>query len=146
MVEAELACARFGNHSGGAAVEPGDLHGRIWTARCGLFDGRDLEEAIVGGDLTVHIRVNDPDFDVNPAGEDSINADSADGFGPVKVSVLRGSSTVILTYAGGDAVVDGRIGVGDGDSALIRDAGPIAEIAPDAGISIALLTAKSKNA
>ena len=99
----------------------------------------DAGEHLVSGDLTVHVRVNDPDFDINPAGEDSINANvagttPADTFGPVKISVIRGSDIVVLGYAGGPTEVDGLIGVGDGDVAGLRQLGPIDEIAPDAGI------------
>lgn len=98
-------------------------------------NGLEAGEFLVGGDLTVHIRVNDPDFDVNPAGEDSIAQNIAVGaFGPVKISVIRGSDTVILGYAGGPTAIDGLIGVGDGDVAGLRQFGPISEIAPDAGI------------
>jgi len=92
-------------------------------------------EFLVSGDLTVHVRVNDPDFDINPAGEDSIAANIAAGaFGPVKISIIRGSDVVVLGYAGGPTVIDGSIGVGDGDVAGLRQFGPIDEIAPDAGI------------
>ena len=92
-------------------------------------------EFLVSGDLTVHVRVNDPDFDINPTGEDSINANIAAGaFGPVKISVIRGSDIVVLGYAGGPDEIDGLIGVGDGDVAGLRQFGPINEIAPDAGI------------
>ncbi len=92
-------------------------------------------EFLVSGDLTIHVRVNDPDFDVNPSGEDSINANIAAGdFGPVKISVIRGSDIVVLGYAGGPTEIDGLIGVGDGDVTGLRQFGPIDEIAPDAGI------------
>ena len=64
------------------------------------------------GDLSVHIRVNDPDFDVNPSGEDTI---ALLGAAPVNVSVLRGSETAHVGYAG-------------------NSSNPISEIAPDAGI------------
>ena len=65
------------------------------------------------GDLTVHVRVNDPDFDISASGEDKINLNTAAlPIGPVKISVIRGSSTVILGYAGGPTVVPGTINVG----------------------------------
>ncbi|MDH3502327.1 MAG: hypothetical protein OEL69_07470, partial [Nitrosopumilus sp.] len=65
------------------------------------------------GDLTVHIRVNDPDFDVSASGEDRI-AQNTDKLpvGPVKVSIIRGAETVILGFAGGPIANDGRINVG----------------------------------
>ncbi len=124
---------------------------------------------IATGDLTVHIRVNDPDFDTSATGEDIIATNTAaNPVGPVKLSVIRGSDTVVLGYAGGANVVEGVIDVGnnavrdtatgtvffndlnadgarnpdgvDGtagtadDEQLIRQFGPIDEIAPDAGI------------
>ena len=95
----------------------------------------DNGEFLANGDLSVHIRVNDPDFNINPTGEDSIESDIADGVvGPVKISVLRGSSSVVLGYAGGVTTnTDGLIGVGDVND-NIRQFGSINEIAPDAGI------------
>ena len=92
-------------------------------------------EELPSGDLTIHVRVNDPDFDVNPSGEDEINSVATTGFGPVKLSVIRGSNEVILGYAGSPAV-DGKIDVGadNATAANIRNFGPIDEIAPDAGI------------
>ena len=92
-------------------------------------------EELPSGDLTIHVRVNDPDFDVNPSGEDSINQVATTGFGPVKISVIRGSDEVVLGYAGSPAVT-GLIDVGGDNSTTtaIRNFGPIDEIAPDAGI------------
>jgi hypothetical protein len=93
------------------------------------------DEQLPAGDLTIHVRVNDPDFDVNPAGEDSINQNTTStNVGPVKISVIRGSETVVLGYAGGDAELDGLIDVGDNRAKPARQFGPISEIAPDAGI------------
>jgi hypothetical protein len=103
----------------------------------------DAGEFLVGGDLTVHIRVNDPDFDINPAGEDSINANTTNttltgttgnAVGPVKISVVRGSDEVVLGYAGGPGALDGTIDVADNVPTSARQFGPISEIAPDAGI------------
>ena len=119
------------------------IHQTGLDSTAGLDDG----EYLVNGDLTVHIRVNDPDFDVNPNGEDSIaqNVFGSD-LGPVKVSVLRGSSTIVLGYAGGPTASDGLILVGDEPStnqeSLVRQFGPLDEIAPDAGIYELDLTLK----
>ena len=88
----------------------------------------------------VHVRVNDPDFDVNPSGEDTIAKDRAKqsssdpDVGPVKISVIRGSDSVVLGYAGGPEKEDGTIDVGDNSAGTAREFGPIEEIAPDAGI------------
>ncbi|MHA7646526.1 hypothetical protein [Nitrosopumilus sp. S4] len=96
-------------------------------------------EFLAKGGLTVHVRVNDPDFDISASGEDSIaqNTASTDPVGPVKISVIRGSSVVVLGYAGGPSVVAGEIDVGNNNatkSTNIRQFGPMDEIAPDAGI------------
>ena len=64
--------------------------------------------------LTVHIRVNDPDFDISASGEDEIAGNTADNaVGPVKLSIIRGSETVVLGYAGGPDSIEGVIDVGD---------------------------------
>ena len=93
-------------------------------------------EFLNAGDLTLHIRVNDPDFDISASGEDEIAQLSADLLGPVKISVIRGSDAVVLGFAGGPDTTDGTIQVGstvvstDDEIGL----GPLVEIAPDAGI------------
>jgi hypothetical protein len=70
-------------------------------------------EFIAAGDLSVHIRVNDPDFDISASGEDEIAEDTAAApIGPVKLSVIRGAESVILGYAGGSSV-EGVIQVGE---------------------------------
>ena len=95
------------------------------------------------GDLIIHVRVNDADFDISASGEDTIaeniaiseNEDATDyKLGPVKISVIRGSETMILGYAGGDSSRDGTITVGDKSDTHSRQFGPMIEIAPDAGI------------
>ena len=92
-------------------------------------------ETLGEGVLTIHARINDPDFDVSASGEDTIAQDVADGTqGPLKISVSRGSEEVVLAYAGGDAAEPGRIDVGDDNATNTRHMGPINEIAPDAGI------------
>jgi len=76
--------------------------------------GLQTGEYLDGGDLIVHVRVNDPDFDISASGEDII-AQAVAGtanVGPVKVSVQRGSDTVILGFAGSPTQVDGLINVG----------------------------------
>ena len=70
---------------------------------------------IPNGDLIIHVRVTDADYDVSAAGQDEI---AEDGDGPVTVSIKRGSDTYVLGTAGGT------------DS----DFGPIQEVAPDAGV------------
>ena len=76
----------------------------------------DLSDAgtfLPNGDLSIHVRVNDPDFDVSASGEDKIAQNTANlPVGPVEISVIRGSETVILGYAGGPNTIDGTINVG----------------------------------
>ena len=85
------------------------------TVTAGLDNGEYLD----AGDLTIHVRVNDPDFDVSASGEDTI---SESGVGPVRISVIRGSDTVTLGYAGGSSAIEGVIDVGnDGVQKLYRD-------------------------
>ena len=75
----------------------------------GLQSGEFLSE----GDLQVHLRVNDPDFDVSGAGENFIEQNREDiNVGLVEISVIRGSETVILGYAGGPDEIPGTINVG----------------------------------
>jgi len=99
--------------------------------------GLQTGEFIGTGDLSIHVRVNDPDFDISASGEDSIgqnNTSVTPNVGPVKISVIRGSSSVILGYAGGPATLEGTIdtdGTGLGSTVQF---GPMDEIAPDAGI------------
>jgi hypothetical protein len=96
----------------------------------GVIGGNSFGEELPSGDLTIHVRVNDPDFDVNPSGEDSLNQDDA-----VKISVIRGSDKVVLGYAGADVRNDKPINVGSvSDPSDVRSFGEIDEIAPDAGI------------
>ena len=70
---------------------------------------------IPNGDLTIHVRITDPDYDVSAAGQDVIEED---GEGPLSVFIKRGSETYELGTAGGS------------DSTF----GAIQEIAPDAGV------------
>jgi len=85
---------------------------------------------LTNGDLKVHIRVNDPDFDLSANGSDDIALDNS----PVTVSVIRGSEKVILATAGGKTANDGLISVGNNAANDIKTLGPMKEVAPDAGI------------
>ena len=106
-----------------------------------LTDGLDDGEFIGNGDLTIHVRVNDPDFDISPQGEDSIGSNVVStGLGPVKISVIRGSSVLVLGYAGGSTAQDGTIDTDGDDLANVVQYGPMNEIAPDAGIFEADIT------
>jgi hypothetical protein len=91
-------------------------------------------EFIAQGDLTIHVRVNDPDFDISASGEDVIASNSTANVGPVRVSVIRGASTIILGFAGGDSILPGTIDTDSINVQSTRAFGPMTEIAPDAGI------------
>ena len=95
-------------------------------------------ETLPAGHLQVHIRVNDPDYDISGSGSDEIAINTATNspgdtvsHGPVKITISRGGSSVLLGYAGGPESTDGLIGT---NSQLIPRLGPIAEVSPDSGI------------
>ena len=108
------------------------------------FSGTYLDaanETLGNGDLTIHVRVDDPDYDVSATGEDQIaeNTTSSSNRGPIKVYVSRGSEAVVLATAGGDTAQDGVITAGTsvvdgGASTNTRELGPISETAPDSGV------------
>ena len=124
--------------SGGDGGSAFTIHQTGWDGRVGDDDEKATTangETLGEGVLTIHVRINDPDFDVSASGEDTIAENVADGTqGPVKISVSRGSEEVVLAYAGGDSVNVGVIDVGDNNATGTRHLGPISEIAPDAGI------------
>ena len=117
----------------GRALFP--LHG-------GAVDTLDsASETLGAGDLTIHIRVDDPDYDVSATGEDQIaeNTTTTSNRGPLKIYVARGSDQVILATAGGDTAQNGVITVGSSvvDGGLqtnTRELGSISETAPDSGV------------
>ena len=115
------------------------------TAIGGDLNGPD--KTLGTGDVVIHARVNDPDFDVSASGEDRIAQNTAAGVGPLKVTISRGAERVTLGYAGGPTATDGKLDVGDdgigadtrntaqNESLMaVRQLGPITEIAGDAGI------------
>ena len=100
--------------------------------------GLQAGEFLGNGDLQVHLRVNDPDFDTSGAGEDFIASNRADiPVGPVEISVIRGSETVILGYAGGPEANDGRINVGTAliGNGIIDDASELSDFTGGAGFT-----------
>jgi hypothetical protein len=98
-------------------------------------------ETLGSGDLTIHIRVDDPDYDVSALGEDQIaeNTSSTSNRGPLKIYVARGSSSITLATAGGDTaqngvITEGTTVVDGGLQTNTRELGPILETAPDSGV------------
>lgn len=109
------------------------------------LDGDGGLDYIASGDLIIHVRVTDPDFDTSASGQDKIAVavDGTDHTGPVKISVIRGSDTVTLGYAGGPVEMDNTIYNGIStprQSDEVRQFGPIREIAGDAGVFEADIT------
>ena len=98
-----------------------------------------IQEILTEGDLTIHIQVNDPDYDTSASGEDQIANDSSNG--PVKVMVKRGADTIILATAGAKKS-NGNIGkitlnnetVDTVGGYQTRELGPILETTPSSGI------------
>jgi len=102
------------------------------------------------GDVLVHIRVNDADYNISAVGTDTIAVPAFDavyanntGHGPVAVQITRAGTSMLLATAGGPAVIPGRILPLSGTDLpafnatswrSVRDLGPMTEIAPDAGI------------
>ena len=99
-------------------------------------------ETLGSGDLTIHIRVDDPDYDLSASGEDKINENttSSSNRGPLKIYVTRGSDSLVLATAGADTAQDGVITIGStpvvNESAASNtvELGPILETAPDSGV------------
>ena len=109
----------------------------------------DEGETLGQGDLTIHVRVADPDFDISASGEDVIATDVGyvDQYvedngrfelsneqvpvGPIKITVSRGGDNVVLAYAGGSSPDDNFL---DADGREIQDLGDILETAPDSGV------------
>ena len=109
------------------------------TGVVGTFDATDEQIREGGGDLTIHVRVTDPDLDLSAAGQDVLgltNSDaSSERAGHVKISISRGTDELTLAYAGGTTVsTDKTIVVGPDNDFLARTLGPITEVAGDTGV------------
>jgi len=107
-------------------------------------------ETLGNGDLTIHIRVDDPDYDLSASGEDTIaenttstesttsGATQTNKHGPLKITVSRGAESVVLATAGGTTSQAGVITdddiVNGGSATGTRQLGPISETAPDSGV------------
>jgi hypothetical protein len=99
---------------------------------------------LANGDVLVHIRVNDQDYNTSAQGTDHIATNvNGDGRGPVAVTITRQGQSMLLATAGGPASAGGKIvnlngaavpTIGDAAYSQVRELGPMTEIAPDAGI------------
>ena len=83
---------------------------------------------IPNGDLIIHVRVTDADYDVSAAGQDEI---AEDGDGPVTIYIKRGSDDYKLGTAGG---TEDKPMLDSNGNVLYQRFGPIQEVAPDAGV------------
>ena len=83
---------------------------------------------IPNGDLIIHVRITDADFDVSAAGQDTI---SGNGDGPVTVFVNRGSDSCVIATAGGESGM--KMSPAGCNGEYMRY-GSIQEVAPDAGV------------
>ena len=99
-------------------------------------DGLHLE----GGNLVVHIRIDDPSYDLSSTGRDTIAnnteraGDEVDDHGPVKILIRRGSEQMVLATAGGAGASSGIITTGSTVKENTIELGPITEVAPDSGV------------
>ncbi len=111
------------------------IHNTAIIADAPLLNIDDPTETLPEGDVIIHVRINDPDFDVSATGEDFISLpdplfgpdglvgtaddlgpdgialtpDDATNLGPVLVSITRGSGRVDLATAGEALAVPGGI-------------------------------------
>ncbi|QUC64888.1 hypothetical protein NsoK4_00975 [Nitrosopumilus sp. K4] len=81
------------------------------------------------------VRIDDADYNLSPNGEDRISQNIAGTTnGPVKITVTRSTSSVVLATAGGETANSGVITVGKNvKSGITRELGPITEISPNSG-------------
>lgn len=102
----------------------GDSYFPIHSTAFGNGDGNAY---IPNGDLTIHVRVTDADYDVSAAGQDRIEES---GDGPVSIYINRGSDSYLLATAGGTN--EGEAVGRNGDT--YERYGAIQEVAPDSGV------------
>ena len=76
------------------------------------------------GDLTIHVRIDDPDYDISAMGEDKIAENvSGKNYGPLHIYVTRGSDIVTLATAGGDTA---QVGVITSRKSVVENSGSAA--------------------
>ncbi len=66
----------------------------------GFLDMKNPPEPLPLGTVKVYVQVNDPDYNLNPTGEDKI--EDEDGNGPVKVTISRSGDECAIGHAGGE--------------------------------------------
>ena len=126
---------------GTAAVGENDLVSRFLTYE---ENGAGERIPMSARAASVHVRVTDPDYDVSASGSDILfdavdrGGGEGDGYGPLKISVRRGSDEVVIGYAGAENAMEGAgrdvraSGAVTAGNAI--DYGPIAETAPSSGV------------
>ncbi|WP_179372602.1 hypothetical protein [Nitrosopumilus ureiphilus] len=92
-------------------------------------------ETLGSGDLMTHIRIHDANFDISQNVDKIIQDVNGKTVGPLKISVIRDSQTMVLAYAGGSTPNDdGLIDVNDNSPTTARQMGSISEVSPDSGV------------
>ena len=99
------------------------------------------EDFLPQHDLTIHVRVSDPDFDISAAGEDTI---AMGDVGPIEITISRGAESQIIATAGGSSPGTSIYDPAENDYVEtfvenmgmyhVPELGPISEVAPDAGV------------
>ena len=124
----------FGNTPGGSIFELHETAG----------------DALDQRDLAIHVRVTDADFDISGSGADTLattitrgsGSNEVTGYGPLKITINRGSSETLLGFAGGstantapNVIPNSQVGTipSSGVTGEAREYGPIAETAPSSG-------------
>jgi hypothetical protein len=135
-----------------ASTSTTSLNGVFPLHRDQTSNGLTSANVLAAGNVIIHIRVNDQDFNTSPTGTDTIALGVNDGHhGPVAVQITRQGQSVLLATAGGQAVKTGKILNLNGTTlpamnaaawSQARDLGPMIEISPDAGIFQADLAIK----
>ena len=119
-----------------------DIVGQTAAKGGGIKNGNVLPS----GDTIIHIRVNDQDYNTSPTGTDHIAVSNgfAANHGVVAIQISRSGNSMLLATAGAQSSATGRIvdlgattqlpAYGATAWSLVRELGPMTEIAPDAGI------------
>ena len=72
--------------------------------------GLTTANTLSNGDVLIHVRVNDQDFNTSPVGTDKIALGVNDkNHGPVAVQITRQGQSLLLATAGGPIAYPGKI-------------------------------------